>query len=268
MTEVVFTANYVTQVELAKAYRRLGHTCPTPAWSATLLISKGLSMAWGCPVLPPEELRDEEYPARHDWYVIADAGELDWPPLKPEEQIWPALLEKHPVPTGKQAEFAARAMGKASVEEAHREQLRHHYLGNAYIGGAKRNPTDVNFDPIVRDWDATARALADFLDAHRPPKLTSEQRVMAQGVRLAQLEAAVAATKMSLGHLMRNAARETRVSGDKLRRGFKSDMSRWGGVSRPTVDAWLAAGGCCEGAVPGSDTTESRHTPDVEEQIR
>ncbi|MGW7356230.1 hypothetical protein ACWGI0_06030 [Streptomyces sp. NPDC054802] len=163
---------------------------------------------------------------------------------------------------GGQCGAAFRAI--ASVEEWHHEQLRHHYLSSVHIGGGKRNPTDVNFDPLVRDWDATAREFADFIDAHRPPKLTSEQRVMAQGVHLAKLEAEIASTKASLGHLMRNARRD---QGAKLRRGFKSDMSRWSGVSRPTVDAWLSGGGCCEGSVPDEDgNTYLGHTDEIEEQ--
>ncbi|MDI3101992.1 hypothetical protein QJ054_33700 [Streptomyces sp. AN-3] len=254
MTAIAYTANYVTQLQLRRAYERLGHTSTAPEWSATLLIRDTLTMAWACPVLaPPAEL--EEYPARHYWHVIAEAGELDWPPLKPESEIWPALLNKEPVPSGEQAERAAAMWGK-TVEEAHRDALRRHYLSDAHIGGMKRNKTDVNFDPLVRDWDVTARELAAFIDTHRPPKLTTEQRVMVQGVRLAQLEAQVESTKDSLGRLMRNAARD---QGEKLRRGFKTDMSAWSGKSRPTVDAWLADGGCCEGAVPEEDGAALDH---------
>ncbi|MCG8971846.1 hypothetical protein [Streptomyces sp. CL12-4] len=248
MPLIEYTANYVTQAELRRAYERLGHTSTVPAWSATLLIRPSLTMAWACPVLASPEER-EESPARYDWHVIAEAGELDWPPLKPEDEIWPALLEKEPVPTGDLAERQAAMWGK-TVEEFHRDALRRHYLGDAHIGGMKRNKIDINFDPIVRDWDATARELAAFVDAHRPPKLTAEQRVMVQGVRLAQLEAQVESTKDSLGRLMRNAARD---QGEKLRRGFKADMAAWSGKSRPTVDAWLSDGGCCEGSVPDED---------------
>jgi hypothetical protein len=256
VTRIEYTRNYVTQVELSRAYQRLGHTSTAPAWSAVLLIDIGLTMSWACPVLHPPEVR-EQYPAGHEWHVIAEAGELDWPPLRPEEEIWSALLKRQPVPTGDLAQRQARFLGK-TVEEMHRDHLRQHFLSDSHIGGMKRNPTDVNFDPLVRDWDVTARELADFIDSHRPPKLTAEQRVMAQGVRLAELEAAVASTKASLGHLMRNAARD---QGERPRRGFKSDMSRWGGVSRPTVDAWLSDGGCCEGAVPDEDgTTHPSHT--------
>ncbi|MFB7896054.1 hypothetical protein ACFC1B_06965 [Streptomyces xiamenensis] len=250
MTRVEYTRNYVTQRELARAYERLGHRPTTEAWTATLLIDDVLTMRWVCPVLHPQEL-SEEYPAGHTWHLIAEAGELDWPPLRPEEEIWPALLERNPPPTGEQAERNARMLGR-SVEEMHREQLRQHYLGSAHIVGAKRNQTDVNFDPLVRDWDVTARELAAFLDTHRPPKLTAQQRVMVQGVHLAELEAVVASTKASLARLMRNAARE---QGHPLPRGFKRDMAEWGGRSRPTVDAWLAEGGGCEGAVPDEDGT-------------
>ncbi|MCC2280869.1 hypothetical protein LKL35_36715 [Streptomyces sp. ET3-23] len=266
MTRVEYTARYVTQEQLARAYRRLGHASATPAWSATLLIDTGLTMSWACPVLHPPEVR-EEYPAGHDWHVIAEAGELDWPPLRPEEEIWPALLERQPVPTRERAEAQARFLGK-SVEEMHRENLRRRFLGDAHIGTIKRNPSDFSLDPLVRDWDATARELAEFLDTHRPPKLTTEQRVMEQGVRLAELEAEVLATKASLGRLMRNAARD---QGERLRKGFKADMHRWGGVSRPTVDAWLSDGGCCEGTVPDEDGTTGpshSHTTDTQEQAR
>ncbi|MBG7704880.1 hypothetical protein HCJ76_44165 [Streptomyces sp. MC1] len=248
MTNVAFTANYVTQAELRRAYDRLGHSSKTPAWSATLLIRDSLTMAWACPVLAPPEDREEQH-VPHHWHIISEAGELDWPPLKPEADIWPALLEREPVPTGERAERAAAMLG-VSVEQMHRDALRRHYLSDAHLIGLKRNKSDVNFDPIVRDWDATARELAAFIDSHRPPRLTTEQRVMVQGVRLAELEAEMERTKASLGHLMRNAARD---QGEKLRRGFKSDLWRWSGVSRPTVDAWLADGGCCEGAVPTED---------------
>ncbi|HEY2096298.1 MAG TPA: hypothetical protein VGH72_07540 [Pseudonocardia sp.] len=268
MTRVEYTRSYVTQVELARAYRRLGRPdCPAPAWSAVLLIDVGLTMRWACPVLHPPVVQ-ETYPSGHDWHVIAEAGELDWPPLRPEAEIWPALLEREPIPTGDYAEKQAQFLG-VSVEQMHRANLRRHYLGDAHIRGMKRNWRDVNFDPLVRDWDATARDLAAFIDEHRPPKLTTEQRVMAQGVRLVQLEAEVSDTKASLGRLMRNAARD---QGGRPRRGFKSDLSRWGGVSRPTVDGWLANGGGCEGAVPDEDgtTTHPEHTPatDVQEQAR
>jgi len=260
MTAVAYTRHYVTQDELDRAYRRTGHTSTTPTWSATLLIYHGLEMAWACPVLASPLVR-KEYPTGHDWHLIAKAGELDWPPLRPEAQIWPALLAKHPLPTGKQAEFQAYQLGQ-SIEEMHRENLRRHYLDDAHIGGRKRNPVDINFDPLVRDWDATARELADFIDTHRPPKLTAEHRVMVQGVHLAQLEARVEYTKTSLGKLMRNAARE---QGPEPRNGFKADLKRWSGVSRPTVDSWLANSGCCEGDVPDEDgTTDPGHNHTIE----
>jgi hypothetical protein len=264
MTVVGYTRNYVTQEHLARAYRRLGHTSTAPAWSATLLIDIGLTMHWACRVLHPPEMR-EEYPSGHTWHVIAEAGELDWPPLRPEAEIWPALLAKHPVPTGELAERQARFMGK-SIEETHRDHLRTHYLSDAHIGRSKRNASDVNFDPLVRDWDVTARELADFLDTHRPPKLTAEQRVMEQGVHRAQLLAELASTDASLSRLMRNAARD---QGDRTRRGFKSDMHRWAGVSRPTVDAWLSDAGCCEGSVPDEDGALDpghTHTADMQEE--
>lgn len=269
MTRIEFTGNYVTQAELSRAYRSLEHTPPVPSrWSAALLISRGLGMRWVCPVLHPPELR-EEHSAGHTWHVIAEAGELDWPPLRPESEIWPALLERDPVPTGDLAECQARFLSK-NVEEMHRDNLRRHFLGDAHIGGMKRNPSDVNFDPAVRDWDATARELAAFLDDHRPPKLTTEQRVMEQGVRLAELKAEVASTKASLGRLMRNAKRD---QGNQAgRSGFKNDMAHWGGVTRPTVDAWLSDSDCCEGAVPDEDgTTHTSHThtcDNTQEQTR
>ncbi|MER7497099.1 hypothetical protein ABT033_31440 [Streptomyces pharetrae] len=250
MTEIAYTANYVTQAELRRAYARLGHQSTTPAWSATLLISDDLSMAWACRVLEPPELRQEN-PAASGWHIIARAGELDWPPLRPEEEIWPALLAKDPVPTGKRAEQDAAFLGK-TVEEMHLDALRRHFLSDAHIGNVKRNKGDVNFDPVVRDWDATARELAVFLDTHRPPKLTATQRVMVQGVHLAELETAVAHAKVSLGRLMRNAAVG---HGPKLPHGFKSEMAHYGGVSRPTVDAWLGDRGCCEPPVPDTDGT-------------
>ncbi|MGW8558148.1 hypothetical protein [Streptomyces tubercidicus] len=266
MTEIAYTRNYVTQEHLGRAYRRLGHTSTAPMWSATLLIRPGLTMAWACRLLEDEELR-EDSPARHGWHVIAEAGELDWPPLRDEAEIWPALLAKHPVPSGPQAERQAEMYGE-SIEEMHRSQLRRHYLGDAHIGKIKRNPIDINFDPIVRDWDASARELAAFIDAHRPPKLTADQRVMEQGVRLVELEAAVENTKIGLARLMRNARRD---QGDEPRRGYKAKLQRWSGRSRPTVDAWLADGGCCEGAVLDDDGTPLGHThtdTDMEEQAR
>ncbi|CAM5234337.1 Transcriptional regulator OS=Streptomyces griseomycini OX=66895 GN=FHS37_006701 PE=4 SV=1 [Streptomyces griseomycini] len=85
MTEIAYTANYVTQEQLQRAYARLGHTSPTPKWAATLLIRPSHTMAWACPVLASD--RTEEHPALYDWHVIAEAGELDWPPLRPEEDI-------------------------------------------------------------------------------------------------------------------------------------------------------------------------------------
>jgi hypothetical protein len=264
MTEIEFTANYVTQQHLRRAYERLGHTSNTPAWSATLLIDQSLCLSWACPVLM--DLGMDEGPA-YGWHVIAGAGELDWPPLRPESEIWPALLEEHPVPTGEQAERAARISGHGSVEEWHRERLRMHYLADAHIAGGKRNAADVNFDPLVRDWDACARELAAFVDSHRPPKLTTEQRVMAQGVRRARLMDELANTETSLSRLMRNAARD---QGERPRRGFKADLSRWTDLSRPTVDAWLKDGGCCEGAVPDEDCpTHPGHThTEQQEQTR
>ncbi|WP_329317288.1 hypothetical protein OG723_44625 (plasmid) [Streptomyces sp. NBC_01278] len=110
-----------------------------------------------------------------------------------------------------------------------------------------------------------ARELVTFIDSHRPPKLTAEQRVMSQGVRLSQLEAELENTKASLARLMRNAARD---QGERPRRGFKSDLSRWAGVSRPTVDAWLNDGECCEGAVPDEDdTVHQGHTHTDEQEL-
>uniref|UniRef100_UPI000519D3B2 hypothetical protein n=1 Tax=Streptomyces capuensis TaxID=1464056 RepID=UPI000519D3B2 len=184
-----------------------------------------------------------------------------------EQEIWPALLAKHPLPTGELADRQAQMFGQ-SIEEMHRDNLRRQYLGNAHIGRMKRNPTDVCFDPIVRDWDATARELADFVDAHRPPKLTAEQRVMTQGVRLAELEAQIATTKVSLGRLMRNAARD---QGEQPRRGFKSDLAQWAGVSRPTADAWLSDGGCCEQDVPNEDGgtyPKHNHADDLADNLK
>ncbi|MDX3025651.1 hypothetical protein [Streptomyces acidiscabies] len=253
MTVIAYTARYITQEQLERAYRRLGHVSSAPAWSTSLLIDENLRMSWACRVLHPRDpVLEEEYGRRggHAWHVIAGAGELDWPPLRPEAEIWPVLLEREPVPSGPLAERRAVMLGKSSVEEMHRDQLRAHYLGNAHTRGGKRNPTDINFDPVVRDWTVTARALAAFVDAHRPPLLTAEQRVMEQGVRVAELEAELASATQGLHRLMRNAARE---QDGVLRRGFKQDMSRWGGVSRPTVNSILSAAGGCEGAVPDED---------------
>jgi hypothetical protein len=266
VTVIAYTRNYVTQDQLGRAYRALGHTSTAPNWSATLLIDPNLRMTWACRVLEAPG-PDDDVPPRQVWHVIAEAGELDWPPLRPETDIWPVLLAKDPPPTGERAESAAVMYGK-SVEEMHRDNLRRHYLGPAHIGTIKRNPTDVNFDPVVRDWAVTARELAEFVDTHRPPKLTSEQRVMEQGVQLAELEKAVATTKLSMARMMRNAARD---QGDRLRRGFKSDLSRWSGMSRPTVDAWLSDAGCCEGVVPSESATphpHQGHSIEIEEQPR
>ncbi|RZF02889.1 hypothetical protein [Streptomyces albidoflavus] len=235
MTEIAYTATYVTQVELGRAYQQLGHSSSTRPWSATLLIGHELTMSWACRVLD-RNASEEDGTTRHTWHVIAEAGELDWPPLRPEPEIWPALLEREPVPTGERAEREAQLLG-TSVEAMHRDRLRQHYLGPAHLSGLKRNATDVNFSPLVRDWAATARELASFIDSHRPPRLTVEQRVMEQGVRLAQLEAAAENAKASLARLLRNA---NHAQGEQPRHGFKSDLMRWAGKSRPTVDAWLA----------------------------
>ncbi|WP_435137358.1 hypothetical protein [Actinacidiphila sp. bgisy144] len=240
MTVFAFDSRYVTQIELARAYKALGHipaVSTRDSWSAILLVHDSLSMSWACRVLEPPEFR-EERPAAYAWHIIAQAGELGWPPLRPEAEIWPALLAKEPVPTGEKAEREARMWGQ-SIEELHRTRLRRHYLGDAYIGNMKRNQGDINFDPLVRDWDATAREFADFLDTHRPPNLTPDQRVMEQGVRLVELETEAVNARASLASLMRNAERESRRTHGTVRRGFKTDLSRWGGVSRPTVDAWL-----------------------------
>ncbi|MFF4771099.1 hypothetical protein ACFY1V_31780 [Streptomyces sp. NPDC001255] len=276
MTQIVYTRYHATLTHLGRAYARLGHASPPEdRWSAALLIRPNLTMAWGCKLLALTAEEGEEYEDRDDvvgieWHVVAEAGELDYPPLRPDEEVWPALLEKHPVPTGERAERDAAWWGKGDIEELHRDRLRRHYLEDAYTADSiKRSLGDVNFDPLVRDWDVTARELADFLDTHRPPKLTTQQRVMAQGAHLAELEAEARATKQSLGRLMRNAARE---QGDKPRRGFKADLSRWGGVSRPTVDAWLADGGDCEPAVHDEDGTRlpqhTHTTPTTREQDR
>ncbi|MEV5204385.1 hypothetical protein [Streptomyces sp. NPDC053720] len=233
MTEIAYPAQYVTQDQLGRAYHRLGHTSPTNRWSATLLIDEDLRMYWACPVVAAPAT--DEDPARYDWQVIADAGELDWPPLRDEEEIWPALLAKHPVPTGHQAEAQARLTGK-TVEEWHRESLRRTYLCDAHIGTTKRNPTDINFSPLVRDWDATARELAAFLDTHPAPKLTTTQRIKAQGVHRARLLDELSSTNMSLARLMRNVVKNPSNLEEKPR---KLDLARWAGVTRPTVDSWL-----------------------------
>lgn len=244
MTVVAYlTPNYITSTELDRAYRLLEHPTTTPTWSATLLITRDLVMHWACPVRIDDESPEDDLYSRgasHAWHIIAGAGELDWPPLRDEDDIWPALRQRHPLPTGELAEQQAKTTGH-TTEEMWRNQMRHHYLSASHvvIGGrpCKRNPNDVNFDPIVRDWMVTARELVDFIDSHPAPKLTAEQRVMTQGARLAAQEASASATKTSLAHLMRNAAAE---QGPQPRRGFKSDLARWAGVSRPTVDAWLA----------------------------
>ncbi|MEW2068428.1 hypothetical protein [Streptomyces sp. NPDC007346] len=257
--EIEYSRRHETQVQLARAYQRLGHTPKVYARSAILLIDPDLTLLWACRVLKPAEVREED-PAAYGWHVIAEAGELDWPPLRPEDEIWPALLARHPIPTGDTAEHQARMLGKG-IEEMHRDALRYRYLGTAHIGRIKRNSTDINFSPLVRDWDATARELAEFIDTHRPPRLTTEQRVMAQGVHLAQLEAAVTATKAGLSSLVSNASRE---QGAKPRWGFKADMHRWSGVSRPTVDAWLTGGDHSDDPTPTHPeptTDQERPTP-------
>ncbi|MFF0747355.1 hypothetical protein ACFYVL_43950 [Streptomyces sp. NPDC004111] len=262
MTQIAHTRSYITQTQLARAYHQLGHRhAPENQWDATLLIDENLVLWWACPALETL-LPGEDGPPRQRWHVIERAGELDWPPLRPEAEIWPALLERDPIPTSDQAERQAAMYGQ-SVEERHRESLRRHYLGSAHLGTTKRNPTDVNFDPIVRDWSVTARELADFIDTHRPPKLSTEQRVMAQGARLVELEREIARTKDSLGHLMRNAARE---QGDPLPRGYRAQLARWSGVTKPTVTAWLSDTGCCEDAVPDETSTPHTHTPEDQEQ--
>ncbi|MFD3908831.1 hypothetical protein ACFXOL_21035 [Streptomyces californicus] len=249
--EIAFTEQYRTQQELDIAYRRLNHQAkPAPTWGATLLIHLDLSLSWGCHLIDPLTPADER--PRIGWHIIAGAGELAYPPLRPEEDIWPALLAQHPVPTTDAAAREAEFRG-CTVEEMHREKLRYLYLGSATIGtgsGLKRNPTDVNFDPIVRDWDVTARELAEFLDTHKPPKLTAEQRVMAQGAELVRLEEAVRDTRTSLAHLMRNARR---AQGPKPRHGFKADLARWTARSRPTVDAWLADSDAGDSGTPDED---------------
>ncbi|WP_158933567.1 hypothetical protein [Streptomyces sp. NRRL S-1868] len=266
MTTIRYTGNYETQDQLRRAYERLGHTPPpAPAWSATLVIDHNLCMSWACPKLLAEEFRLEDRPAGYEWHVIAQAGELDWPPLRPEEEIWPALLEQHPVPTGERTEEQSRMYGGGNVEDWHYKRLRDIYFGDAHIRGRKRNASDVNFSPLVRDWDATARELADFLNTHRPPKLTTEQRVMAQGVHLAELQVQVEHTKTSLGRLMRNAARAQRQPDGRLPHGFQSNMSRWGGMARTTVVAWLADGGHCEGAVPDEPEDDTDTGQNVEQ---
>lgn len=254
MTMIAYTARYRSQVELERAYRALGHTSETPAWSATLLIDYGLTMEWAAPMLlEPSPLDHGRRPV--GWHRIAHAGELPYPPLRPEEEMWAGLLEKHPVPEDERSRVHAAAW-EQSVEEWHRDQLRSRYnIGEAHIGGSKRNPTDVGFDPIIRDWAVTARALAGFVDAHKPPKLTAEQRVMAQGVKLMRLEEEAEKTRDSLARLMRNAARDAiDPEAGKYPHGFKSRLSRWSGQSRPTVDAWLAAASHCELPVPDNDS--------------
>uniref|UniRef100_UPI003F4991B1 hypothetical protein n=1 Tax=Amycolatopsis sp. CA-096443 TaxID=3239919 RepID=UPI003F4991B1 len=255
MTVVEYTCgHYVTQEQLRRAYQRLGRPeRPAPAWSAVLLIGLELRMQWACPVLETPKARS------HSWNVIAEAGELDYPPLRPEPEIWPALLERHPQPTGDTAEKQARFLGM-TVEQWHRDALRRRFLtpADAQVRGVKLNPGDINFDPLVRDWDATARQLAAFLDEHRPPRLTAEQRVMAQGVRLAQIENQRADARTSLARLMRNAEREQ--PDPRPRKGFKTDLARWGGVSRPTVNAWLAGADPDDPGMP--DDAAARPAPD------
>ncbi|MFJ5099263.1 hypothetical protein [Streptomyces sp. NPDC088557] len=232
MTIVAYSHSHEALVQLGRAYRALDHHTPDSPWDATLLVTPELHLLWACPVLgAPAE--DEQPQA--EWHVIAEAGELDYPPARPEEEAWAALLAEFPVPAGENAERQARLLGR-TPEEAHREDLRRRYLGESHIGGLKRNVGDVQFSPLVRDWAVTARELAVFLDAHRPPRLTAEQRVMAQGVRRARLVAELEAATASLGHLMRNAAQSQNGT---LRRGFKADLTRWSAVSRPTVDQWL-----------------------------
>lgn len=253
MTYIEWKNGYRTIKELKRAYERLHHRVNTNDNSARLLVDQNLNLWWCCRTLSPVT-------AHGDWHIIAKAGELDWPPLRPEEEIWPALLDRHPVPDDEQSQRVARMFGK-TVEQLHREQLRSHYLSPSHIGDMKRNPTDVNFDPIVRDWQLTAREFAEFLDTHRPPKLTAEQRVMEAGYRRSQLMAALASTEQGLARLMRNAAREaTDPDTGKLRRGLKSDLARWTNLSRPTIDEWLADTDWGEPTVPDDDRTgETEH---------
>lgn len=247
MTVVHFTANYVTQQELRAAYTALGHSTAFSAheYDATLLIDANLTLRWACPKVTGPPLMDMPDVG---WHVIAEAGALDWPPLRPEDECWRNLLAKYPVPTGERAQEQARMYG-TSVEQLHFDQLRHHYLSPAHRNGMAVNKTDVNFSPLVRDWSVTARALADFLDTHRPPRLTAEQRVIYQGAHLVELENQIERTKERLARLVRNAAHEQRTGNGRLRHGFKSDVAGWTRRSRVTIDNWLSQGGPSEHAI-------------------
>lgn len=245
MTRIAYKSNYRSLVELRRAYERLGLSQTTDAREATLLIDEGLNLRWACRTL------DGSY-EYGEWHIIAHAGELDYPPLRPEEEIWAALLERHPVPDDEHTRHTAQLLGK-TVEELHREELQAHYLSPTHDRGLKTNWRLVCWDPIVRDWDVAAQQLADFVRTHKPPRLTPEQRVMEAGWRRVQLLRQLDAAEESLGRLMRNAARAATDSTGRIRRGLKSDLARWTGLSRPTVDEWLASGGCCDDPVDTGD---------------
>lgn len=244
MTRIQYTKNFVTQQELARAYRDLGHSSGAHnPYDAYLLIDTALKMRWACDYAVPhdqekEEEEEELAPPCQARHIIAYAGELPWPHLRPDEECWANLLAQHPSPTGQKWEQQAQMWG-GTVEGLHRDHLRRTYLTHPDIGGMKkRNPTDVNFSPLVRDWETVAQALADFLDHHRPPKLTWEQRIMRDGLdlQIAKYDVQLLEGRVK-GRVVREAARQ-RAEDGKLRRGFKSDVERWTGKSRTTLDTW------------------------------
>ena len=98
MTSVVYTKNYITQEQLRRAYAQLDHTPPPDnRWEATLLITPTLEMDWACRCLIEwgEEDHEGRPVADPGWHVISRAGELDWPPLRPHEEMWDAMLRRY-----------------------------------------------------------------------------------------------------------------------------------------------------------------------------
>ena len=237
MTSVVYTKNYITQEQLRRAYAQLDHTPPPDnRWEATLRITPTLEMDWACRCLIEwgEEDHEGRPVADPGWHVISRAGELDWPPLRPHEEMWDAMLRRYPIPTGEEAQRHADIMGTSPEEERRRKFLAL-TLQDSYARG-QRNPRLVDFDPVLRDWSVTARQLADFLDTHKPPKLTAEQRVMQQGAVAEELQRQADQAREGLPQLVKNAYDE---QGNAPRKFFMADMARWAGTSRPTAYKWI-----------------------------
>src|SRR5690606_7430256 len=116
MTRIAYKSSYRSLVELRRAYERLGLSQTTDAREATLLIDEGLSLRWACRTL------DSSY-EYGEWHIIADAGELDYPPLRPEEEIWAALLERHPVPDDEHTRHTAQLLGLSQTTDAREATL-------------------------------------------------------------------------------------------------------------------------------------------------